>query len=278
MAAAGRLWRRAPAWRVCLITALATTALVAMFPPKLPAWVRGLTTHAAPPTAGSLPPARFVPQTAPAPPNAGLLGFPPPGVERSGVIPLAGRQLPLPTGKWQAVVLARSSKPIRGEVMVFSRVEEGALTGLLAIAVPDPLAEQTSPFDAPQECLEPNTIESFIANEPLGQDPLTHECWRLGTLSGTDFLQRAEGDGVLRAALARLREQDARLPDRVAVLDYLRSEPTGFVSALLFLPDREQPSAAERKRLVAWVRRYVAALHEGFDGKLHGPDLERDPA
>ena len=278
MAATGRLWRRAPAWRLLLITALATTGLAAMFPPRLPDWVRTLQPGALPaPAPGAVPTAHFTPQAAPILPDVATLVFPPPGVDRSGVVPFAGHQLPLPAGKWQGLVLARGSKPIHSQIMVFSRVEEGALTGMLQVAAPDPIALQTSPFDVTPSCLEPGTIESMIAPEPLGQNPLTHECWRLGAFGGADLPERARGDGVMLAALARLHEMDVRFPDRFVVVDYLRSEPSGFMSARLFLPDKEAASASERHRLVAWTRRYVAALRAGYAGGLRDEAFEREP-
>ncbi len=275
MSAAGRLWRRAPAWRLWLFGALAATALAAMFPPAVPAWVRGLDRAAAGQgdTGGSAPgaTARFVPQPTAIPAEKGFVELEAPAGGRSGIVPFAGRQLLLPGGSWQTLVLARGSKPIAGQLELLARVEGGSVTGLLVAAAPDPVAHQPSPFNEPQDCAEPDSTQSWMAPEPFGTDPLVHECWRLAPLRDVDLANRAREEPVMGHGLLRLEQAGDRFPEKLVVVDYLRSDETGFLKVLLFLPDKQD------KKMDAWVRRYVSALHEGYDGTLGAKVLERDP-
>ncbi len=275
MSAAGRLWRRAPAWRLCLVAAVAATALAAMFPPVVPAWVR----RAVAPRAAALPAvnvaAHFKPPPALQDAGYSAVAFPPPGAERSGVVAFAGRTLPLPAGRWQTLVLARGGKPVSGQIEVFGRVDAGEMTGLLIVAAPDPVTHPMSPFDVTQTCDEPDTIANFVAPEPFGQGPVVHECWRLSSLRGFDLAERGRSDPILDRALLRLKETDVRLPDQLLLLNYLRSDESGFFTALLFLPDRH---AGARQAMVGWAKRYVSALREAYDGAWGSKVVPADPA
>ena len=272
MSAAGRLWRRAPAWRLCLIAALAATALAAFFPHAWPAWVRAPGQGPAQPA----PQSRFTPQAALPGAEGALLEVPSSPPQRSGTIPFAGRQLPLPAGSWQTLALARTSKPVSGQIEVFGRVEAGALTGLLLAAGSDPVAVAPSPFNVPQSCEEPDSIEAWVAPEPFGQDPLTHECWRLAAFNPLRLAERGRLDGVLGRALLRVEELGVKLPDHLLLLHYLRSDPSGFLTALVFLPDTRGTSASGSRRWSAWVRRYVTALHDGYGG-VRSREIEASP-
>ncbi len=279
MSAAGRLWRRAPAWRVCLVGAIAATALAAMFPPGVPGWVRGLARPVVARVAGAPVvdvAAHYRPVAAAVRPGFSALSLPPTGHERSGAVAFAGRVLPLPAGRWETLALAHGDRPISGQVEVFARVVDGAMTGLLVVAGSDPVAHQPSPFDVTQTCDEPGTIARYVAPEPFGQGLLVHECWRLAALPGFDLAERGRADPVLDRALLRLRESDARIPERLVVLDYLRSDIGGFLTAMLFLPDTRRGGASGQV-LEAWVRRYVAALHAGDEGVRDGRGVAADP-
>ncbi len=270
MSAAGRLWRRAPAWRVCVVIAVASTALAAMFPPRVPGWVR----RAALPTesvtvAKPGNTAHFQPETAQAA-GYSALQLPRESQERSGVVAFAGRGLPLPAGRWKTLVLAHGDLPISGQVEVFGRVEGGALTGLLIAAAPDAVAHALSPFNVQQDCEEPDTVANWVAPEPFGQDPLVHECWRLSSLRGFDLAERGRQEPVLDRALLRLKESDVSIPDKLMLVDYLRSDDSGFLTALLYLPER-------RGGLVDWVKRYVSVLHRAYDGERAGLVVPADP-
>ncbi len=272
----GRLWRRAPAWRVCLVAALATTSLAAMFPPGMPGWVKRAVqpasrVAAAPAGASTahFKPAGTVPDS-----GYSALWYPPAGSEHAGAVAFAGRELPLPAGRWQTLVLARGGKPVSGPIEVFGRVDAGEMTGLLMVAAPDPIEHPMSPFDATQTCDEPDSIANFVAPEPFGQGPLVHECWRLSALRGFDLAERGRLQPVLDRALLRLKETDARIPDQLVLLDYLRSDESGFLTALLFLPDRH---TGARQTMVGWAKRYVALLHDAYDGVRNSKAVPADP-
>ncbi len=269
MTAAGRLWRRAPAWRLLLVTAVAATALGALFPPARPVW------DALPGAKPPVPPrATFTPQAPQVPIDGALMHAPPLLTQRSGTIPFAGRQLPLPAGNWQTLILARTAKPVSAQIEVFGRIEAGLLTGLLLALGPDPVDTQPSPFNAPQRCEEADSIEDWAAPEAFGQDPRDHECWRLAAFNPLGLAERGRLDGVLGRALLRLEDMGVKFPDHLLLLHYLRSDETGFLSAMVFVRDTRP---AGNKRWVAWARRYAAALHDGYAGTLSQKTFEAEP-
>ncbi len=247
-----------------------------MFPPVVPVWVKRAVLPASRVAAGPAADtsAHFKPAGAVQDPGYSALAFPPPGSERSGSVAFAGRELPLPAGRWQALVLARSGKPVTNQVEVFARVEAGALTGLLTVLAPDPIEHPMSPFDAPMTCDEPDTIAYFVAPEPFGQGPLVHECWRLSSLRGFDLAERGRVNATLDQALLRLKESDTRVPDQLVLLHYFRSDESGFLLALLYLPDRHNGA---HQAIGAWVKQYVSGLHDSYDGVRGGKAIPADP-
>jgi hypothetical protein len=256
-----------------LVTALAATALGALFPPPRPSWVQlpGAKPAPAPPRA------RFKPQATHVATTGAILHVPALGPPRAGNIPFAGHLLPLPAGNWQTLVLARASTPVPAQIEVFARIAAGSLTGLLLALGSDPVADQPSPFNEPQFCEEANTIDFFVAPEPFGQDTRIHECWRLATFNPLDMTERGRLDGVLGRALLRLEQMGVKFPDRLLLLHTLRSDPTSFLSTLVFLPDTRGSGAAGGRRWAAWARRYAAALHEGYGGAPAGRPVEPEP-
>ncbi len=266
----GRLWRRAPAWRLLLVTAVAATALGAFFPPAWPTWVAAPGAKPA-----GAPRASFTPQAPPVPTDGAIIHAPPLLTQRAGTIPFAGHQLPLPAGNWQTLILARTGKPVSAQIEVFGRIEAGTLTGLLLALGPDPVDTQPSPFNAPQRCEEANSIEDWAAPEPFGHDPRDHECWRLAAFNPLSLAERGRLDGVLGRALLRLEDMGVKFPDHLLLLHYLRSDQAGFLSALVFL--RDSSGAGGTKRWVAWARRYAADLHAGYAGTPGQHTLEVEP-
>jgi hypothetical protein len=250
---------------VCLIVASAATALAAMFPPPMPHW---------PGTAkpGKTLAPRYVAPATSAPPDYGMIESPPAGAGRSGIIPFSGRQVPLPAGTWQLLVLARGSGPMAVQLELFGRVEAGRLTGLVLAAAPGPLSNAAGAAAALGSC---NVHDAILhqAVPPDHNDPLSHECWSLLPLDMDAPASPAKTDEMLRRGLARLHEMGTAVPDRMLALNYIRSDPTGWLTALLLLPDPglEQPSA--RHKLEVWVRRFTPLLHKGFDGTLAPSDM-----
>ena len=190
MGPVGRLWRRAPAWRLLLVTAVASTALAAMFPPALPMGL--IRFHRDPHGTGAglpVPPvmpsgeaaASFTPQPAPALPDYSTLEHPPLGPPRSGTIPFNGHQLTLPPGEWQVMEIGRSPQASGAQnvqVQSFIQLKSRAVAGVLVALTPDPVAGGLPPPSFMQTCLAPGALAGQIA-PPDPAKPLANECWVL---------------------------------------------------------------------------------------------------
>jgi hypothetical protein len=282
MSAFGRVWRRAPAWRLCLITAIAFSALCAMFPPQIPGlgnWhggPRAGTATATPPAPPGTPSAHFAPAPDTPPIDGASVEVPHASVDRSGIIPFAGRQILLPAGQWKDVLIARLGGAVPGQIQVLGRIEHGELTGLLQANAPSPGAGAAGPLAIPSACYADNAIAHEITPELPSQSPLAHECWVLIDSDMTAPANRAKIDDVMRRALVRLDELGARIPDHMLLLLYIRSSETGWLRTLLMLPADKDVTTAANRRIEAWCRRFVAALHAGYDGKIVAA-LPRDP-
>ncbi len=293
MSAVGRLWRRAPAWRMTLVAAVALTGLAAMFPPTLPPWLKLPQRFAPhPPAAAGAPAAddlmaatepapRYAPQPAPAPSEYGVVAFPPLGPGRNGIIPFAGRQLPLPAGTWQELVLARTGGPVTEQGALLARVEAGRLTGLLLAAAPAAVEREAEPMAGLAACFVPDAIAHQVIPTPSADGPMARECWTLTAFDRDGGKAGPRPDEVLRAGFERLDRMTVTVPSRMLAVRYIRMDATGWLTALLLLPERHGDLADTGSRLQAWIRRFAGALHKGFDGKLTAaeltPAVTRDP-
>jgi hypothetical protein len=150
----GRLWRRAPAWRVSLVSAIALTGLAAMFPPALPTmhWPWSSPWRSA--SRSGPDQASFHPAPDPAPSDLGESHFMPPGIARTGFIAEAGRQVPLPDGSWQELGVAVAPGALQRAI--FTRVVGNHLTGLFQVAATGALGGVASPVGVPPECSDPS--------------------------------------------------------------------------------------------------------------------------
>ncbi len=288
MSVIGRLWRRAPAWRLCGTVALATTALAAMFPPVLPRWPTPASATlgaiaAAPPAANGAPPvgaARYVPQPDPPPPSYSTLDKPPLAPGRTSLIPEAGRLMPLPAGAWQTLAFARASGAAVTQVSVLDRVEDGLLTGLLVLGAPAPVGRISGPATAPLPCVAPNVLARQVMPQPA-TNPYAHECWTIAATAMTGPDGAAGHDALLKVGLDRLETLHVAVPDRMLVVRLVRSDETGWMLATLFLPDRRATSPLALHRLEAWTARFETLFHKGYDGSLAADDVTslaaRDP-
>jgi hypothetical protein len=288
MTVLGRLWRRAPAWRVCLVTAVACTALAAMFPPAVPRWQDLSRLWAAktgaPGPAAALGGDKGVPHYAPAPTPGPLdystIDSPPLGEGRTGIIPFGGRSLPLPTGAWQELVLARSGGEHPVQLAVLDRVTDGRLSGLLLVTASSPWGG-AGQVGLPQACVSPEIVARHITPDRPEQEPLSHECWTLTAVSLSQLASHAANDDPLGRALSRLGQQNVPVPDTALALTFVRSSANGLMNVTLFVPARGPVSRAATRPQQDWAARYQAILHKGFDGTLKPEDLTpasiRDP-
>ena len=292
MSVIGRLWRRAPAWRLCGTVALACTALAAMFPPALPRWpsptpAAGTGADAAGPAAavpgnGTVPAgtARYVPQPDPTPLSYSTISMPPLAAGRTGLIPQAGRTMPLPAGSWQTLAFARNAGPGVPQLTLLDRVENGLLTGLLVVAAPTPVGRISGPAAMPQQCVAPDALVRQILPQPAG-NPYAHECWTVTgtTMTGSD--SASSRDALLQRGFERLAKLHVSVPDRMLAVRLVRSDETGWMLATLFLPDRHGTSPDALHRLEEWAARFETLFHKGYDGTLAAGDVTptaaRDP-
>ena len=268
MSSFARLWRRAPVWRFCLVSAIAFTGLAVMFPPVRPSWLPDHTAPTAP---------RFVPQPEAAPPKYGQLDLPPPGPGRSGVIPFSGHRLPLPAGSWQDLVLAQGSGAMAVQVELLTRTDDQTLTGLELAAAPSPLSTADKGYSNGSACYAPNTIAH--QNIPVPDaSPLSHECWTLSAVTMTGEDAAIKKDEVLQRGLDRLRDVGVSVPAHMLLLSYLRSDDTGWFTVVLLLPDHGETA---RRKMETWVRKFAPYFHKGYENALAPNDLAqmaRDPS
>lgn len=279
MSAFGRLWRRAPTWRLCLFAAITFSALTALFPPSAPSdWVRAARSWAEARYAGVQAPAPDAGSHYTATPATGPLDYstmlsPAAGPDRKGILAFAGRQLPLLAGAWQEVVLARSGGPVAVQVEVLDRVEADHLTGLVVAAAPGPLSNAAGRPGLPELCIAPDTVFRQIM-PATEQSPLDRECWTLSLADMTEAGIAKQRDDALARAVGRLHETKVAVPSQMLALRYYRSDAFGWVIVAVFVPDRRP--AVPARRAQDWARQFSAALHAGFDGTLTPAKLTAD--
>jgi len=275
MTVLGRLWRRAPAWRFCLVTAVACTGLAAMFPPSLP-HMPSLHPAGTAPGGKTAAAAQYRSQPAPVPDDHGLLHLPPPGPDRQGIIPYAGRQVPLPAGIWHELVIARAGGPEQQQVMLLDRIENSHLTGLVLLISPAPLSGAAGQVGLPPPCTDPGRLVGHITPALPGDSPLTHECWAITPADMRDMATHSSNE-VLKRGLARLGEMHIAVPDQMLGVSFVRSNDAGWQVATMLLPDRHLTP----HRTEDWATRFAIPMHKGFDHTLTPADLPpavaRDP-
>ncbi len=283
MSAPGRLWRRAPAWRLSLIAAVTFSALAAMFPtpvPRfllhyhLPGWLGG---HgaAAVPQAGAV--ARYAPQPDQPPRKYSGIEEPSTGSDRTGTIPFAARQLTLPAGTWQELALARGGGPESVRLTLMGRIENQHATGLLLAAAPDPLSPAPQLITALDPCFDPAAIAEHAVSPEQNHDYAARECWSLTAVDIGNAASVAQLDDVTRSGLARLGRMNVAVAGRQLALTYLRGDSHGWLKVVLLLPDKRGEQQTGDTRLQAWMKLWVAQLHKGFDGTANGMEAVREP-
>lgn len=276
MSAWGRLWRRAPAWRFCLFTAVTATALAAMFPPTPPAWRPTWW----PQQGGMVGSPRFTPQPSPVAPRYTISAFPALGPGRSGIIPFAGHQLPLPLGSWQELLLIRGSGELMFDVMVLGRIEDGRLTGLIEASTPSLPGTAGGRAELPPGCLATDALAHRItAANP--NDPTDHECWTLVPTNLTQGVWQAGQQTIEGLALRRLGDLHVNVPEHALLFNYIRTNDGGVQHVTIALPDERVRQHSQVQRLQEWADRFETKLNQGFLGTLAANDLTpavaRDP-
>jgi len=275
MSVIGRTWRRAPRFRLLVVFAVACSALATMFPPPLP------TRHAILPGSGGPPPtpsAHYKPVPPPAPLDYSTVNLPPLNTPRTQLMAFAGRQVPLPVGRWTELALLRSGGPLALQGAVFARMQDGQLSGLLMVVSTPPVETADMRTQPSNGCADPTgaPMHQLAGN---GADPAVQECWLTRAL-GAGGLDKLSGrDPLLKRALGRLRDIDVGLPGSVVLANYVRTDDAGGLDVRLYLPG---DGSTAQHRVELWMRRWVPLLHRGFSAGLQPQDmragLARDPA
>ena len=269
MSVVGRLWRRAPAWRFCLVAAIVCTGLAAMFPPGLPhlpaRWPfkgagAGAARYHAHAVATSSDGVEQIQTVQEGPPLQGSVHF-------------AGRLLPLPVGLWHELALVKIGVADVPQSEILYRVDNPTaanptLTGLILVTAPGPLSRAVGSVELPPPCATIGRNPGQIVPTLPSQSPLTHECWVLAPVDTVHLRRNTQDDGLLLLALSRLAARHIAVPPQMLVLDYERSDDTGWMNTIIMLPGGHGLRPAE-----TWAARFARPMHRGYDRILVPADL-----
>ena len=282
MSVIGRLWRRAPAWRMLLVLAICSTGLVAMFPPALPSLDalraslgRGGASHA------TGPQAHYAPIADPPPLDYSTIDFPPLAETRTFITPFAGRQVPLPAGKWSELALLRNGGPLAEQVVVLGRIQSNRLTGMIVVGG-TPAVQPAAAAAMPQPgCRDIMGLGQHDLSPANTANNALQECWVTRRLATAALIDPAGQDPLESKAFARLGSQGIEVPAHLLTSRYFRHDQRGALLVTILLPDPATNDAVLMRRADAWMQRWVPLLHHGFDGTLKQADitaaLARDP-
>ena len=274
--AAGRLWRRAPLWRLVLTAAIAFGVLTALYPAPsvpLPSWVH-------------LPPWLHLPQWtqaghAPAAPPAQRKGsveaaIMPPGPPLHGTLTVAGRTVPLPAGDWHELVAARDEDVAEISDLVLGRWQGSALSGLLEVMASTGPADHGEPAGVIKDC---DSYENFASK----WSDAGNTCWLIRKINvpppGAD---PQAAHTMIGAALARLQVLGVTAPAWLSAAVWSHAQGSEMMNYELMVAnarDAHDQSAALGS-LQSWMTRFAPLLRRGFDGKLDATaaaGLARDP-
>ena len=284
MSVVGRLWRRAPAFRICLVAALASTALAAMFPPHLPAIVTRPHAHAA---AGhpADEQARFTPQPARPPLDYSSIALPPMETQRSRLVPFAGRQVPLPAGNWVEVALLRSGGPLAVQAVVMARLRSNRLTGMIVIIGTPAVEPEALRAQPTGRCIDPGIPMIGDAAPTLHRDRAMRDCWSTSPLPMAILKGTGSQDALVKQSLDRLDTLGMILPADLSTSYYVRAGGDGGLTMRIMLADgagKDRAGVTMDRRTQSWMQRWVPLLRRGFDGALTPAEVTsqaaRDPA
>ena len=249
MSAVGRLARRAPWWRLTVVTAASFALLAWLYPdPALLALLR----RSGAPLVGTPKPSPAIEVT--------------PSLEAvvAGTMRLGGGHiLPLPAGPWHEIVALRDEVPTEFNVVSLARIEHGALTGLIAaLTTVDPV---TGPFGPghtgpglPFGCFD---ARSLATGPPAADGSAPRDCWyaHAGTLASLD-----------PPTAHRLSELGIAVPPVMTAMDWTRVERGDLERVTIMLPGNGPAQLASRS---TWMRAWRGLLRRGFDGHLTPADI-----
>jgi hypothetical protein len=266
MAAASRLWRRAPGWRSAVILAVSTTIMALLFapwkasPPKVPA-----TGHYK-----LLTPSEVL------------------SAARAGFVLVAGRQVPLPPGDWHGVTQSIQHDDPPMDSVLFVRVSENRVTGIV-------LARGTS---APSPAVR-KLPYGTLCSPPKGYDGTViptvgavRECWGMAPVHFPDAWRSQGTAALFTAALDRLADAGIELPPVMIAAGWVHVDETDWVlNEYFFDPTLDESTprsatawtrdavaanpAASRfiNRITLWQQRWTPLLEKGVNGGLTKSDI-----
>ncbi len=234
MSAAGRLWRRAPLWRLSLGATLTFAALTALYPQ--PPLERALSSLLA---------------RDPRPGAATGVSVPPLAPARNTLTAFAGRSLPLPPGDWHEVLAGRFEPQTEVNEIVLARLQRGRLTGLIDAS--GTTGPSKTGLGLPQACLDPT---NYAAHVPPGHPD---RCW---LIRDTPPSPPGPPSTILDAARDRLARLGVIIPSAMTRAVWFRTAGGEFMTVQIDLPARPD-------RTEAWMKRWSTLLDRGFEGTLH---------
>jgi hypothetical protein len=218
MSAAGRLWVRAPLWRACVLVAACATLLAVLYP----VWSR----HA-----GGLA-SSYAPVT-----QQEVLGH---GL--SDLVPLFGRQIPLPAGTWHAVQSQRVKRKDKPDIVAAMLVRMGAAapTGILVVQLV--LAAQPGQStDANYQC---ENAENLVTIRFPQRDHVAHECWTVRSRVPDDW-RNGGAAGIYQHGLARLHEGGIDPSGMFVAANWFQADDSGLMLVDYFFPVRNDSTVPD---------------------------------
>ncbi len=283
MTAVGRLWRRAPLWRLALAATLVFGALTALYPappPRLPSWIHRPAWLHLPPWLPS-PPA---PQAATASPAAspsrdasGVVATPidPP---LHGTLTVGGRTVPLPAGDWHELVAGRNEQAAEITATVLGRWQGARLTGFLKVLA------TTGPADGGGEAGVDAECNSNSNYERATWSDTGRTCWFVRKTDIPPPSEAAAGPArdIDDAAMRRIRDLGVAVPAWLSAAVWSHADGSEMMVYELLVANGRNPNdqSAALGAVKAWMSRFAPFLHRGFDGKLDPNSIRaaaRDP-
>jgi hypothetical protein len=266
MSAFGRLWDRAPAWRLTVVAAVSTMIVAAFYAP----W-HGTAPNA--PIAG-----KYQPPTA-----AQLLGPP-----RRDVVVAAGRQVPLPPGEWHTIVHVNTQNEPPLEAQILVRVSDDRVVGVVATRGNMTPSETVHKLPYGTTCSSSAALDSAVVQ--TGNN--SRECWGIVPSTPQKDWQPHGNNALFALALDRLKEAGISLPPQMLVAEWFHADDKNWATSEYFFDpaqDKLAPqgmpnwmpmtvngnpeASAYVKRIASWMRRWSPLLQKGIGGGLGPSDL-----
>lgn len=268
------LWRRAPIWRFCLMSAALLTLLFALFPPipatrpvkSPPDNLTMATYQTLAPTSNSSPPVTSRPTQPPSPPpsstprtaNLAMVtagktkssdesGLDPAllGPSYRGAVTIDGFTIPLPPGAWANLAhITIHEQSATGDAHFLGQIRNRRLIGAVRIFAVRSDELPGAGFNEVRSCTETNPGRTFVS---IDDEMVPHghqSCWTIRDVYATPWSQWADRATKLssldRAAAGDMAAKGVTFPQDFISLTFTRTETWGLLEVgYLFSPDSE---------------------------------------